>query len=150
MTHELKHIIAKAFECFQKGETCVLASVVALDGTSYRKPGVRMLITQNGERVGAVSGGCVERDVQQRAQTVFETGKPLVMAYDGRFRLGCQGTLYLLIEPFQVSDELFNLFLMVWIQPAHSLKLANALLDAVLAPRDRGFGTQIRLEFSQL
>lgn len=110
MTHELKHIIQKAFQCYQKGEKCVLASVVALDGTSYRKPGVRMLITDSGEMVGAVSGGCVEKDVQQRAQMVFETGQPLVMAYDGRFRLGCQGTLYILIEPIEIDESTFNLF----------------------------------------
>lgn len=110
MTHELKHIIQKAFECHQKGERCVLASVVALDGTSYRKPGVRMLITALGEMVGAVSGGCVEKDVQQRARSVFETGQPIVMAYDGRFRLGCQGTLYILIESFQIDEPTFNLF----------------------------------------
>lgn len=69
-----------------------------------------MLITASGEMVGAVSGGCVEKDVQQRARTVFETGQPLVMAYDGRFRLGCQGTLYILIEPFKTDELAFNLF----------------------------------------
>ncbi len=110
MIHELKNIVNIAFECFQKGEKCVLASVVALDGTSYRQPGVRMLITEHGKMVGAVSGGCVEKDIQQRAKLVFENNQAFMMAYDGRYRLGCQGTLYILIEPFQVNEELFSVF----------------------------------------
>ena len=110
MTHELKHIIQIAFECFKKHEKCVLATVVALDGTSYRKPGVRMLISEAGAVVGAVSGGCVEKDIQQRAELVFQSDKPLVMSYDGRYRLGCQGTLYILIEPFEVSEDIYQAF----------------------------------------
>lgn len=110
MIHELKEIVEKAHSCYRDWERCVLATVVALDGSSYRKPGVRMLITRSGEMVGAVSGGCVEKNVQQRAQEVFETGEPLVMTYDGRFRLGCEGILYILLEPFEVNEALYKAF----------------------------------------
>ena len=80
----------------------VMASVVHLEGSSYRRPGVRMLIDQNGNRVGAVSGGCVEKEVQRNCEAVFETGKSRMMQYDGRYRLGCEGVLHLLLEPFDL------------------------------------------------
>lgn len=110
MTHEFKTIVSQAKINQQHGLKNVLATVVFLEGSSYRKPGVRMLISENGTRVGAVSGGCVENEVQQRAQSVFKDGKAKIITYDGRYRLGCEGTLYILIEPFYVSDEFLNAF----------------------------------------
>lgn len=91
-----------------KNERFVLASVVHLEGSSYRRPGVRMLISEQGERVGAVSGGCVEKEVQRQAEAVFASQKPKMMQYDGRYRLGCEGILYLLLEPFDVDEDHFE------------------------------------------
>ena len=88
MTHEIKNLINLIWEAQQLGVKSVLASVVALEGSSYRRPGVRMLIQENGKTFGAVSGGCVEKEVQRQALSVFETAVPKVMTYDGRFRLG--------------------------------------------------------------
>ncbi len=110
MTHELKQIIYQAYLNQQKGLKNVLASVVHLKGTSYRKPGVRMLICENGTMVGAVSGGCVENEIKRRAQSVFKSDKAKVMTYDGRYRLGCEGVLYILIEPLFVSDGFLKEF----------------------------------------
>lgn len=110
MTHEFKNIIQNALVNQQNGLKNVLATVVHLDGSSYRKPGVRMLISENGTRVGAVSGGCVENEVVRRAQSVFKDDKPKIMTYDGRYRLGCEGMLYILIEPFYVDNEFFKAF----------------------------------------
>lgn len=88
------------------GKKAVLVSVVALQGTSYRRPGVRMIISEDGKSVGAVSGGCVEKEIEHQAQSVFRTGKAKMMSYDGRLRIGCEGILYLLIEPVFLSSEL--------------------------------------------
>ncbi|MEH0153034.1 XdhC family protein [Limibacter armeniacum] len=106
MLFEFKKILNHAVQCQASSIKCVLASVVDLDGSSYRKPGVRMLITDKGDTVGAVSGGCVEKEVIRQAQQVLEDGLPRIMTYDGRYRLGCEGVLYILIEPFSLSDEL--------------------------------------------
>lgn len=107
MTHELKEIVTAYENANQKS---VLATVVALDGSSYRRPGVRMLIFENGRAVGAVSGGCVEKEVTRQAQSVFDSDVPKVMTYDGRYRLGCEGVLYILIEPFQPSKSFLDTF----------------------------------------
>ncbi|MFC4220241.1 XdhC family protein [Flagellimonas marina] len=107
MTHELKTII-QHYEARQ--ENAILATVVALDGSSYRRPGVRMLIFENGDMIGAVSGGCVEKEVLRQAQSVFTTRVSRVMIYDGRYRLGCEGILYILLETFEPSHSLLAEF----------------------------------------
>ncbi|MFD1316251.1 XdhC family protein [Namhaeicola litoreus] len=110
MTHEFKEIISGFLLAKNKGFKCVLATVVALDGSSYRKPGVRMLIDSKMNMTGAVSGGCVEKEVCRQAVSVLETDMPKIMTYDGRYRLGCEGILYILIEPFDPSSEVISRF----------------------------------------
>ncbi|AUC14951.1 XdhC and CoxI family protein [Tenacibaculum sp. SZ-18] len=110
MTHEFKNIVNQAITNQNKGIKNVLATVVYLEGSSYRKPGVRMLLSSDGKMVGAVSGGCVEKEVQRRAKSVFETSNSKVITYDGRYRLGCEGILYILLEPFHLSPEFFEDF----------------------------------------
>ncbi|MDX6748039.1 XdhC family protein [Polaribacter sp. PL03] len=111
MLHELKEIIQKAIINQNKGIKNVLVTVVDLDGSSYRKPGVRMLISNNNSYIGAVSGGCVEKEIIRRAQSVFTDNKAKVITYDGRYRLGCEGILYILIEPFIITDSFLHSFL---------------------------------------
>jgi xanthine/CO dehydrogenase XdhC/CoxF family maturation factor len=110
MTHEFKYIVEASLDAKQNGLKSVLATVVALDGSSYRKPGVRMLILENDVMIGAVSGGCVEKDILRQAQSVFETGQAKMMTYDGRYRLGCEGVLYILIEEFVPSEACISAF----------------------------------------
>ena len=110
MTHEFKKIVEEGLSALNFGTHSVLASVVALDGSSYRRPGVRMLIKSNGEMIGAVSGGCVEKEILLQSESVFKTGIPKVMTYDGRYRLGCEGILYILIEPFNPDKSFIQAF----------------------------------------
>ncbi len=100
MTHEFKKIIKGHQNAQNLGLQSVIATVVALNGSSYRRPGVRMLITENGNMIGAVSGGCVEKEILKQSFSVFKTGMSKVMTYDGRYRLGCEGVLYILLEIF--------------------------------------------------
>tara|TARA_B110000003_G_scaffold152808_3_gene153542 strand:- start:12349 stop:13356 length:1008 start_codon:yes stop_codon:yes gene_type:complete len=110
MLHELKDIIRSAKIAKSKGIKTALASVVSLNGSSYRRPGVRMSIQDNGQMIGAVSGGCVEKEIIKQAKKVFETNTSIVMEYDGRYRLGCEGILHILIEPFNPKEEFFIAF----------------------------------------
>ena len=110
MLHELKDIIRSAKIAQSLGIKTALASVVSLDGSSYRRPGVRMSIQENGKMIGAVSGGCIEKEILRQAQRVFETNNSTLMGYDGRYRLGCEGFLYILIEPFHPTEAFFDAF----------------------------------------
>ncbi len=82
----------------------VLATVVAVEGSSYRKPGARMLLAQDGRRAGTVSGGCLEAEVARRAWWLTADG-PVVERYstvddeDERpYGSGCGGVVFLLLE----------------------------------------------------
>ena len=110
MTHEFVEIVNQTLFARKQDLKSVLASVVALDGSSYRRPGVRMLIKEDGGMVGAVSGGCVEKEILRQSKSVFETGKPKIMTYDGRYRLGCEGVLYILIEPIEFTNLFIKAF----------------------------------------
>jgi xanthine/CO dehydrogenase XdhC/CoxF family maturation factor len=105
MIHEFRELLNAYINANQEGIKCVLASVVRLEGSSYRRPGVRMLILENGKSFGAVSGGCVEKEVIRQAKSVFKSGKAKYMVYDGRYRLGCEGQLYLLLEPMNLDVD---------------------------------------------
>lgn len=104
MTHEWHHIW-QYYREHRNSVRFVLASVVFLEGSSYRRPGVRMLIGEAGQRIGAVSGGCVEKEVERQCEQIFKDGKPKMMQYDGRYRLGCEGVLHLLLEPFAPAEK---------------------------------------------
>ena len=96
-----------------------LATVVRVEGSAYRRPGARMLFTEKGERTGVLSGGCLERDVCERAAKVIETGRPVVVRYDTTsdddivwgLGLGCNGVINVLIEPASDArlDDLMRL-----------------------------------------
>ena len=132
--YEFKEIINQAVINQQKGLKNVLASVVYLEGSSYRKPGVRMLISEDLNSVGAVSGGCVEKEIIHRASTVFKDNQPKIITYDGRYRLGCEGILYILIEPFYIADDFLKAFL-------NSNSKREALkIDSSFTKADEAFG----------
>lgn len=111
MTHEWNIIIHQAIQNQKNKIDNVLVTLVALEGSSYRKPGVRMLLSSDGKFTGAISGGCVEKEVQRRAESVFINKKPKVITYDGRYRLGCEGILYILLEPIQLSSIFIQTFI---------------------------------------
>jgi xanthine/CO dehydrogenase XdhC/CoxF family maturation factor len=110
MMHEFKRIVKSYEQAKALNLKSVLATVVDLDGSSYRKPGVRMLILENKKMIGAVSGGCVEKEVQRQTQSVFTDGKSKMMTYDGRYRLGCEGVIYILLEEFKPEADFIEKF----------------------------------------
>lgn len=85
----------------------MLATVVATRGSSYRKPGARMLVTSQGWQAGSISGGCLEADVVRRAAWLVSEGRPVVHTYDtsadGEVALGCGGEVDVLLEPFRAD-----------------------------------------------
>jgi xanthine dehydrogenase accessory factor len=86
--------------------------VVEVEGSAYRRPGARMLVTADGELTGAISGGCLEGDACQRARQALQRGQPTLVTYDTsdeddpRHGLGpgCQGIVHILLEPLDFQD----------------------------------------------
>ncbi len=92
----------------QRGESLALATLVRAQGSSYRRPGARMLICTDGSAVGSLSGGCLEEEVRVRAREVLTGGGPALMEFDTRRRFGCHGQIEILIEtaPAEFLDGL--------------------------------------------
>ena len=109
MTSEFKKIIQSYKQAKAKNIRAVMATVVDVNGSSYRRPGVGMLILENNQMVGAVSGGCVEKEVLRQSQSVFSAKKAKMMTYNGRYRLGCEGVLYILLEPLEISNNTIDI-----------------------------------------
>ena len=90
---------------------CALATVVEVLGSAYRRPGARMLVTEDGELTGAISGGCLEGDARQRARQAIFRGQPALVTYDTRdeddprhgLGPGCQGVIRILLEPLDFT-----------------------------------------------
>jgi xanthine/CO dehydrogenase XdhC/CoxF family maturation factor len=84
----------------------VLATLVKVEGSSYRRPGARLLLLADGRRIGSISGGCLEDDVITHAREVLTTGQPATVTYDTTTEndlvwgvgLGCHGVVHVLIE----------------------------------------------------
>lgn len=103
---ELQDIILAWKQLKDRQQTAALATLVKVEGSAYRSPGARMLITADGQQVGSISGGCLESDVVKRSHEVLKTGIPSLVKYDTTdeddliwgLGLGCQGLAYILIE----------------------------------------------------
>lgn len=84
----------------------LLATVVRVVGSSYRRIGARMLIADDRWVSGSVSGGCLEGDVVRKAWWSTRGGVPALLSYDSTddeigwgIGLGCNGLVDLLLQP---------------------------------------------------
>jgi xanthine/CO dehydrogenase XdhC/CoxF family maturation factor len=85
----------------------VLATLAAVNGSSYRRPGARMLVTEGRARIGSISGGCLEEDLVERSARVAASGRAELVVYDTTAEndvvwgvgLGCHGVVRILLEP---------------------------------------------------
>ncbi|QLG60334.1 XdhC family protein [Halorarum salinum] len=94
----------------QNDETIVLATIVNVEGSAYRRPGAKMLISADNESLGAVTAGCLEEPVVDLASTVREEERPQVETFDlmddeWGLGLGCNGIIDILLEPVDASIE---------------------------------------------
>ena len=115
---ELDDVLAAHASAEQSGDPCLLATLVRVDGSSYRALGARMLVTSSGLRTGSVSGGCLEAEIAKKGWWLTANG-PRVQQYstsgDGDsgmpFGMGCNGTLSVLLQRIdpKLSDTLFRL-----------------------------------------
>jgi xanthine dehydrogenase accessory factor len=100
-------VLAHARAAVDAGETPVLATVIDVAGSAYRRPGAKMLVTDDGG-VGHVTAGCLEGEVERVAASVRADGEPRVERYDltpaadddvWGLGVGCNGVVDLLVEP---------------------------------------------------
>ena len=109
---EIRDIIKVYEQARDAGKQTALATVVHVEGSSYRRPGARMLIEDDGQLTGAISGGCLEGDALRKALLVMQEKRSRLVTYDtmddddAKFGvgLGCNGIIQVLIEPINDTD----------------------------------------------
>jgi len=112
--NELQSIFDAMDQLRELRAVAVLATVVHVEGSTYRRPGARMLVTQAGGRIGSVSGGCLESDVVRKAwQLTADNAGAAILTYDSMsdddglwgLGLGCNGRIHILVERLQPADD---------------------------------------------
>lgn len=109
---EIKAIIKAYNELDKATQQAALATVVRVEGSSYRRTGARMLVMDNGTWIGGISGGCLEGDALKRARLAINSSRPTLITYDTSeddphqigVGLGCNGIIDVLFCPLDFDD----------------------------------------------
>lgn len=108
---EIKAII-NAYDQINPDKTkAAIATVVRVEGSSYRRTGARMLVMDDGVWVGGISGGCLEGDALKRARLAIAKSQPSLVTYDTTeddqhqigVGLGCNGVIDVLLTPLELG-----------------------------------------------
>lgn len=110
---ELQEIIKIYEAASQQNKKSALVTVVHLEGSSYRRPGARMLVNDDGRITGAISGGCLEGDALKKALFAISEQKNTLFTYDTSkeddsemgIHLGCEGLIQVLFEKIDAEKE---------------------------------------------
>lgn len=111
---EIREIINAYNKARKNEKRLALATLVHLNGSSYRRPGARMIVDEEGQLTGAISGGCLEGDALRKAVFCIHTQIPKLVVYDTSdeedatigIQLGCSGIIQVLFEPIDENDPL--------------------------------------------
>ena len=114
-----RSIVEAAARLRREGEPYLVATVVCVHGSAYRRPGARMLLTRFRWIAGSVSGGCLEGDISHKGWWRTQNGEPVVVRYDSRvpenaddddvraaFGLGCDGVVEVMLERAGIPGRL--------------------------------------------
>src|SRR5262245_55464263 len=110
---EIADVLASIESLSAKGERMALATIVAVRGSTYRRPGARLLVPEEGAPIGNISGGCLEGDVADLARVVMRDGTARLAGWDltadddavWGLGLGCNGAIEVFIEPAERAAE---------------------------------------------
>jgi xanthine/CO dehydrogenase XdhC/CoxF family maturation factor len=110
---EIDAILEAAVERRARGERLALATVVSVRGSSYRRPGARLLVPEGGAPIGLISGGCLEEEAARLAREALALDAPILVTIDHSAEgdelwgmgLGCRGVIELLAEPPEMAAE---------------------------------------------
>lgn len=110
---ELTDVLAAIESLSATGRKLALATIVSVRGSTYRRPGARLLVPEEGDLIGNISGGCLENDVADVARVVMDEGRARIVSFDltaddeavWGWGLGCNGAIDLFVEPADKAAE---------------------------------------------
>ncbi|MDQ1088251.1 MULTISPECIES: XdhC family protein [unclassified Siphonobacter] len=156
---EIKSIIEHYLKIDFSTTRAALATVVRVEGSSYRRVGARMLVTEDGQWIGGISGGCLEGDALKRARLAMSTGKASMVTYDTTdddpyqigVGLGCNGIIDVLLSPLDPNDThnaVLQLQPLVFRrQPSVVITVIDSVLDELPKGSVHRFESQENFEF---
>jgi xanthine dehydrogenase accessory factor len=103
----LQQIIRRVAE--NPSRSWAIATLVQVQGSTYRKPGARLLVDSDGGTLGILSGGCLEEEIGRQGRNVIRDRSPVLLSFDTRRLYGCDGRLTILVEPLPAAEEKGNL-----------------------------------------
>lgn len=135
---ETTDVLAAMSALRDRGERMALATIVGVRGSTYRRPGARLLVPERSAMVGNLSGGCLEGEVEEVARDVIATGEPRVAFYDltaddevvWGWGLGCNGAIEVFVEPGERAAEVAGA-LRVAIEDERPVAVATVLESGV-------------------
>ena len=155
---ELIQILGQLKRLLNSEESFALATVVYIEGSAYRRPGARMLIDENGNWWGGISGGCLEGDLLKKAQLAMRQQTIKNITYDTReddpfqlgVGLGCQGLIEIIIDPIREHVEQFaeqlticiesgeaNTLQSIWDGPSFEIKIVSEMVGSFTQEGDK-------------
>jgi xanthine dehydrogenase accessory factor len=110
---EIRAIIEAYHKIDFSKNKAALATVIRVEGSSYRRTGARMLVIDSGEWVGGISGGCLEGDALKKAKFAIAQNKSSIITYDTTdddpfqigVGLGCNGIIDVLLTPINPQNS---------------------------------------------
>ena len=110
---ETERILGRLLGPALEGRAAALAVVVRIEGSAYRRPGARLLILEEGEGLGGISGGCLEEDVRLTGREVIRSGEPRFKHYETGsdesrvwgLGLGCNGQVDVFVQRVATPAE---------------------------------------------
>lgn len=111
---ELETIVDTIEEWGRRGTGFALATVIGTKGSTYRGLAARQVVAADGTSIGTVSGGCLDRDVEEIARRVIASGTAETAEFDltaddeavWGWGIGCNGVTELLVEAADTALEM--------------------------------------------
>ncbi len=113
---DLLEVLHRVNELQRHRQPAVLATILRVAGSTYRRPGARMVVEPDGTITGMVSGGCLEHDIVEHCKKVLAEGTPRLLHYDTMAEdeavwglgSGCNGKIDVLLEPLPFPEGTFS------------------------------------------
>jgi xanthine/CO dehydrogenase XdhC/CoxF family maturation factor len=113
---ETRQVWQAILKAHQRGVRTALLTLAAVRGSAYRRPGAKMMMAEDGEMFGTLSGGCLEGDLLHYAVEAMKSGKALIRQYDltedamWGLGIGCKGTITVWVEPVNPEEPFWRKF----------------------------------------
>jgi xanthine dehydrogenase accessory factor len=107
---EFRIIMDSIKSAWEKDKKAAIVMLIGVNGSAYRMPGTKMMMAEDAEMMGTISGGCLEGDIYGYAEKALLEGTPMIKTYDlsdneiWSLGIGCKGSLDILILPAKKED----------------------------------------------